>query len=146
MTKLDTFSTAVAENMKSFAEESSKRTINEAETRTAKRTISELWQNALNTRKQTYWNHYRAKKTTDVFHDLLQQDPPKIPRKFLPRRIEGEPEDELEIRKQLSIEKFRTEINLLQLRAKSMKKNPKIFMTIRQKRLKACLKMKLLLH
>ena len=42
-----------------------------------------------------------------------------MPLKFLPRRTEGEPEDELEIRKkQLSIEKFLTEINLFQMRAK----------------------------
>ena len=39
-------------------------------------------------------------------------DPPRMPRKFLPKFIENENEEELEIRRQLAIEKFKSEIHL----------------------------------
>ena len=39
-------------------------------------------------------------------------DPPRMPRKFLPRFIENENEEKLKIRRQLAIEKFKSQINL----------------------------------
>ena len=116
-TKLDSYTSTVTESIKTITEESPKRTVNNAEIRAAKRTLSDLWTNTINTRKQAYWQYYRAQKTSEVFEDLLQQDPPKMQRKFLPKQIENEPDEELEMRRQLSIEKFRAEINLLKVRA-----------------------------
>ena len=43
---------------------------------------------------------------------MLVIDPPQLPIKVLPRFIKNEKEEEFEIRRQLPIEKFRSEINL----------------------------------
>ena len=44
-------------------------------------------------------------------------DPPRMPRKFLPRLIKNENQVELEIRRQLAIEKFKSEINIQKKRS-----------------------------
>ena len=44
-------------------------------------------------------------------------EPPRMPRKSLPRLIKKENEDKLEIKHQLVAEKFKSEINLQQKRA-----------------------------
>ena len=56
--------------------------------------------------------HYKAKETYETLSNLLVMDPPLTPRKFVPRFIKNENEEELEIRRQLAIEKFKSEINL----------------------------------
>ena len=53
----------------------------------------------------------------ETYEERLQSNPPKMPQKFLPRYVEGEPEIETDIRKQLAIEKFKNEISLQQCRA-----------------------------
>ena len=64
-----------------------------------------------------FWNHHHAKKLGETYENLLACNPPKMPRKVLPRIIDNEPESETEIRKQLSIEKFKSEIALLHSRS-----------------------------
>ena len=53
-----------------------------------------------------------------MFSNLLVMDPPQMPRKFLPRFIKNENKEELKIRRQLDIEKFKSEINLQKKRSK----------------------------
>ena len=50
----------------------------------------------------------------ESYQELQESNPPKMPRKFLPRFIEGEPEIETEIRQQLAVEKIKNEIALQQ--------------------------------
>ena len=83
-----------------------------SEAMTAKRYMSLPWTNTLNTRKQAFWNYHRAKRTAETFENLLSMEPPQMPRKFLPRVIPNEPEDELQIRRDLAVEKFKNEINM----------------------------------
>ena len=82
------------------------------QTKKEKLNIETLWRNTINTRKQAFWQHHKAKRTYETFSNLLVMDPPRMPRKFLPKFIENENEEELEIRRQLAIEKFKSEINL----------------------------------
>ena len=70
----------------------------------------------MNSRKQAYCQHYRAKQTYEIFYELLVNDPAKMPHKLIPKIIENEDPDEKEIRKCLAIEKFKTEISLQKLR------------------------------
>ena len=44
-------------------------------------------------------------------------DPPRMPRKFLRTFIKNENKEELEIRRQLAVEKFKIEINLQEKRS-----------------------------
>ena len=73
--------------------------------------IETLWRNTINTRKQAFWQHYKAKRTYETFSNLLVMDPPQMPRKYIPRIIKNENEEELKIRRQYAIEKFKSEIN-----------------------------------
>ena len=83
-----------------------------------KKEIQGMWKNKMNTRKQTYFSFYRAKRTAETYEKLLEESPPRMPRKFLPKMIDNEDPEETAIRKNLSIEKFRSEIALLKLRSK----------------------------
>ena len=87
-----------------------------------KKDIISIWQNKLNTRKQAFWDHHRAKRTSETYENLLASNPPKMPRKFLPKVIEGEDPEETDIRKQLSVEKFKAEIALLKSRSQKYEK------------------------
>ena len=82
-----------------------------------KQTISDLWQNTLNTILQAFWQYYKARRTLEIFENLLTKDPPQMPKKFLPKEIENESEEETELRKQLAVEKFKSEIALLKFRS-----------------------------
>ena len=79
----------------------------------ARSTSETLWQNTLNTRKQAFWNYYHAERMQESYQKFLACNPPKMPRKFLPRFIENKPTTETEIRQQLAVEKFKNEIALL---------------------------------
>ena len=48
-----------------------------------KQLISTFWKNALNSRKQAFFQYYKAKNIAEIFTELLKENPPKMPRKFL---------------------------------------------------------------
>ena len=50
-----------------------------------KQHISTLWENTLNSRKQAIFQYYKAKNIAEIFTELLKENPPKMPRKFLPK-------------------------------------------------------------
>ena len=97
-------SQAVTEGIKPIEKSNvtSNRLLSEAKTNSEGMSI--LWQNTLNSRKQAFWQYYRAQQVPD--------DSSEMPRKFLPRSVRNEDAKETEIRQALSIEKFKTEINL----------------------------------
>ena len=68
--------------------------------------------NTLNSRKQAFFQYYKAKSIAEIFTDLLKENPSKMPRKFLPKVIPNENKEETAIRQQLSLEIFKAEINL----------------------------------
>ena len=53
----------------------------------SKRKINQLWKNSLNSRKQAFWQQYKAKNVAEKFSELLNMEPPQILRKFLQKRI-----------------------------------------------------------
>ena len=82
-----------------------------------KQHISTLWKNTLNSRKQAFFQYYKAKNIAEIFTELLKENPPKMPRKFLPKIIPNENKEETAIRQQLSLEKFKAEISLQKIRS-----------------------------
>ena len=82
-----------------------------------KERISHLWNNTLSSRRQAFWQYYRPKQISDIYEKLLEKNPPQIPRKFLPRMTENETKEETEIRTLVSVEKFKSEIHLQDLRS-----------------------------
>ena len=80
--------------------------------------ISTLWKNTLNSRKQTLFQYCKAKNIAEIFTELLKENPPKMPRKFLPKIIPNENKEETAIRQQLSLEKFKAEISLQKIRSR----------------------------
>ena len=108
-TNSDSITTAVSETVKEVQSSKSSDSKNEQQLNKTIRNIHQLWTNTLNTRKQAFWSYYRAKQTADTFELLLAEEPPKMPRKFLPREIPNEDPDQTEIRKKLEIEKFNSE-------------------------------------
>ena len=81
-----------------------------------KQHISTLWKNTLNSRKQAFFQYYKAKNIAEIFTELLKENPPKMPRKFLPKLIPNENKEETAIRQQ-SLEKFKAEIKLQKIRS-----------------------------
>ena len=84
-----------------------------------KQHISTLWKNTLNSRKQTFFQYYKAKNIAEIFTELLIENPLKMPRKFLPKVIPNENKEETVIRQQLSFEKFKAEIGLQKIRSQT---------------------------
>ena len=55
-----------------------------------------------------FFQYYKAKNIADIFTEILKENPAKMPRKFLP----NENKEETAIKQELSLEKFKAEINL----------------------------------
>ena len=107
---------AVTEGKKSI--EKSNATSNRllSEVKTIREGMPVLWQNTLKSRKQAFWQYYRVQHVFQIFSQLLENEPPKMPRSFLPRLIRNEDAEETEIPQALAIEKFKIEINLQKIR------------------------------
>ena len=76
-----------------------------------------MWNNPLNSRHQGFSQYYRSKQTLDVYKELLEKNPSQMLRKFLPRITENNTKEETGIRTLLSVEKFKSEIYLQDLRS-----------------------------
>ena len=108
---------ALSNSLKEVESLKAKKAISLSEATKSKRKIDQLWKNSLNSRKQAFWQQYKAKNVAEKFSELLIMEPPQMLRKFLPKEIKNESEEETKIRKELAIEKVKTEIKLLQVRS-----------------------------
>ena len=50
------------------------------QTKKEKLNIETFWRKTVNTRKQTLWQHRKAKRTYETFSNLLVMDPPRMPK------------------------------------------------------------------
>ena len=66
VTRLDTYATSISESIKSIAEDSTERRNSNHKIQKARK-ILVLWNGTLNSRKQAFWDHYRAHRTSQVF-------------------------------------------------------------------------------
>ena len=95
-----------------------------------KQHISTLWENTLHSRKQAIFQYYKAKNIAEIFTELLKENPPKMPRKFLPKTIPNKNKEETAIRQQISLEKFKAEIKLQKIRSRNIWNAFKLLMPI----------------
>lgn len=77
----------------------------------------DTWERDLNTRKFNYWNYLKHRNEANTYKEWLMADPPFIPRKFREKPITGEPQEQLEIRRELAVQKMRAEIRILECKA-----------------------------
>ena len=75
--------------------------------------IDKTWTNTLNTRSQAFHNYYKSKNLHRIYTALMEENPPRMPRKLQPKFIQNESPEDTEVRKQSAIEKFNSEIKLL---------------------------------
>ena len=95
-----------------------------------KQHISTLWESTLNSRKQAIFQYYEAKNIAEIFTELLKENPPKMPRKFLPKIIPNKNKEQTAIRQQISLEKFKAEIKLQKIRSQNIWNAFKLLMPI----------------
>jgi len=81
-----------------------------------KRRIIRTWRTNLNQRKMNFWNFYRCEKQHNIYQKWLTKETPILPKKFLIKKIDGEPKEETELRWNLTLQRFETEISLLESR------------------------------
>ena len=114
MTSLKEVSSAITENMTSFFNHQKK-------LNSFNKHFGSIWKNSLNTRKQSFCYHCKSSHFFLIYNDLLQHEPPKMARKLQPKFIPNEAPEDTKIRKDLAVEKFKSEIKLLQTPAERYK-------------------------
>jgi len=80
--------------------------------------IISVWKSNLNQKNQHLYQHLRNTNVHKIYSEWLE-DGTFLPRKFHPKPICGEPEDQKKLRIELAKEKMRTEAQLCKLRAQS---------------------------
>ena len=113
---IEVCTTRIATTMIEVMQNTNNKASTDKEISEAKNNISYLWKNRAVVRKMQYWHFFRNKKLYDTYSIELTKETPKMPRKFQPVRIENEPPEEFEVRKELAISKLTNEIKLLKIR------------------------------
>ena len=80
--------------------------------------MSEMWKRQLNERKKAFWRMYRNKKTAEIYKEWNNKEKPILPSQFLIKEVDGEVRTETELRANLALCKFNTEISLMETRQK----------------------------
>ena len=84
----------------------------------AKRSIRN-WKQQLNMRNQAFEHEIRNRTVSKLYDEWLAKDEPFIPKKFRPKLVENEPEDQLRIKKWVSMQNVKGETLLMTKRADS---------------------------
>ena len=77
------------------------------------------WNNSLRYRKLHYWQYIRNGRTAKIFHSFRTAENIIIPSKFQMKPFREEPEAQTRIREKQVLNKFETEIELMELRSES---------------------------
>ena len=75
------------------------------------------WKINLNQRKLAHWNVLRNKETSKIYLEWSKSETPIIPRKYFPKLIDNEPENQKRLREKLAVEKLITESEIPYLRS-----------------------------
>lgn len=80
-----------------------------------------MWYKLLNQRKQAYWNVIKNENLADTYEIWKNREQIILPRKFRIKSIDSETSEETQIRANLALQRFKTEIALLRLRVPKFK-------------------------
>lgn len=112
----DSYRTNVQEMVKHWSE------INlEKETYEKKRELHTVWYTLFNQRKQAYWNAIKNENLAEKYENWKNREQTIFPRKFRIKSIDSETTEETQIRANLALQRFETEIALLRLRGPKFK-------------------------
>jgi hypothetical protein len=78
-----------------------------------KQSMKYVWNRSLNERKQAYWNYLKFKNTAAIYSEWIKKDNPIIPRKYRPKIIPGEVDEDKDIRRETSLQLFEADIKIL---------------------------------
>ncbi len=95
----------------------------QSKVRDYKKKINKIWSDTLNKRKLAFFNKLVARGTAEHYADFLKKDVPFFPKKFCPKAVSGESEEEARLKINLAKNKVETEIGILQLRARKHEEN-----------------------
>ena len=91
----------------------------ESEALNVKQAMTQTWSKTIDYRKQHYWQHIRNKNLAEVYARWSNTTPFILPAKLQMRNILEEPVDQRQRREKQVLDSFKTERELLQLRADS---------------------------
>lgn len=72
--------------------------------------MNEDWSRSLNHRKQLFWKQVNNAQDAEQYENWLKEDTPILPRKFRIADIRGEPENQKNIRVNVTIERVKRDI------------------------------------
>lgn len=79
--------------------------------------VIRLWKTKTNQKKQHLFQQMRNKTIHNVYHGWLEQEDCFIPRKYQPKQITGEPEEQAKLRMQLAKERMKTDAELCSMKS-----------------------------
>ena len=79
------------------------------------------WKNTLNDRKKYYWLYFKNSKLEEKYNEWYNAAPIKLPNKFLPKIINGEPEEHREIRMRKAKDTMKYEIEMMKAKINNFK-------------------------
>lgn len=120
MNELKTRVNKIEEVVYHVAQNNKTQLIHEATARHQNR-IRGTWRKMLNKRRQLFWQSINCENTAMVYQTWIDDDKKVIPKKFLLKFIQNESVEEKNERDKFMLEKFKTEINLLKIRAENHK-------------------------
>lgn len=77
------------------------------------------WRSTLNERKLAFWNYFKHSNTADIYSSWItnNQINPVMPRKFRPKDINGENQEDKKIRQENAVRNFESEIKIIRNKA-----------------------------
>eukprot|EP00112_Aurelia_sp_Birch-Aquarium-sp1_P026501 Seg942.3 transcript_id=Seg942.3/GoldUCD/mRNA.D3Y31 product="hypothetical protein" protein_id=Seg942.3/GoldUCD/D3Y31 len=79
------------------------------------------WGDTLNERKKIFWLYLKNTKLANKYKEWYDSTPEKIPRKFLPKTIPGEAEEQREVRMRHAKETMKSEMEMMAIKINNFK-------------------------
>lgn len=108
----------LCENIRELIQETNQPTL-EREARRIKQNMENIWYKKLNDRKRAFWLKLRNEHLSKTYEDWRNTTPIILPQHLQMYPINGEPEDQRRRRERQVLDNFKTEKDLLELRAQS---------------------------
>ena len=85
------------------------------------------WPLLLKDRRNEYWKQFKNEKMAETYKKWQESTPPVIPRKFKPRAIKGENEASKKVRMEMAVNKMKSEVMILNVKAQDQKQQFEAF-------------------
>ena len=79
------------------------------------------WRNNLNERKKSYWSCLRTENISSKYEEWYANEPAIMPKKYTPKTIQGEPEEQKQIRMRHAMQTMKCDIDIMKARMTNFK-------------------------